>query len=99
MPRPHYPAQGGSRHAFISRLPALTTAPQSPNHAATAAPADDRERQTLRAEVERLQRELERAKSHAPAPRASDAVRSFWIAAALCVGSLLFALMALWRRI
>ena len=98
MPRPHYPAQGGSRHVSLSRLPVPMTAPKSQKNAAGPFSPDDHERQALRAEVERLQRELALAKSHAPPARASDAARSFWIAAALCGGSLLFALMALWRR-
>ena len=98
MPRPHYPAQGGSRRASSSRVPALTPTPPSAKNTKGQPSQDDHERQALRAEVERLQRELALAKSHAPAPRASEAVRSFWIAAALCGASVLFALMALSRR-
>ena len=98
MPRPHYPAQGGPRHARAASVSSPMTGHGPEQIAPQHVPAEGRERQSLQAEVERLQRELARARSGAPAPRAADTLRSFWIAVALCGGSLLFALMALWRR-
>ena len=105
MPRPHHTTQGGARHAALSRVPNSTAPPpaaraekNTPFNALTNAKTEDRERQKLQAEVERLQRELARAKAGANASPASETVRSFWVAAALVGGSMLFALMALWRR-
>ena len=105
MPRPHHTAQGGARRAALSRIPNPTAPPQlaraersTPSNPLTNAPARDRERQELQAEVERLQRELAQAKAGTNAAPASETVRSFWIAVALFGASLLFTLMALWRR-